>query len=53
MALVESVTEWLCRVDDAMPDVPHHRQAALAPSERVTRCCHCRRRGVTEHWLPL
>ncbi len=36
MAIVEFITELFCRVDDAMPDVPHHSQAALAPSERVT-----------------
>ena len=36
MVSVDGSTERFCRVSEAMQDVPHHGQAALFPSERVT-----------------
>src|SRR5689334_5452092 len=36
MTTVDFITELFCRVDDAMAEVPQHRQAKLAPSEIVT-----------------
>ncbi|MBI3934781.1 MAG: transposase, partial [Acidobacteria bacterium] len=36
MTTVEFITELFCHVDDAMAEVPKHRQAKLYPSELVT-----------------
>jgi hypothetical protein len=36
MTTVDFIIDLFCRVDDAMTDVPKHRQAKLAPSEVVT-----------------
>jgi|SRR5664279_2038527 len=36
MTTIDFITELFCRIDDAMLDVPKHRQARLFPSELVT-----------------
>ena len=36
MTTVDFITELICRIDDAMIDVPKHPQSLLVPSEIVT-----------------
>ena len=55
MPVQEFIIALFCRIDDAMRDVPKHRQALLYPSETVTLAILFAFKGVGERpfyrWL--